>query len=983
MSLSTKLVGIFCLFLHIRCYVGRNLEFTTYSDILSCSEKEYFDQVSLQCVACRANQSSVADRFSCSCDPGFRVVYDGNELQCELCPQNYVASRDKLDCVPCSNSSTYNATTKECQPCLDPMEILSDKLTDGTSLGSMECMMCSNDSVPGDDACVPCHFSFYSASRGSCFCPKTHVAVEGICIKQIDIEKVPDKESSYIVNYNNGVKVLSTFFETNFQMAAALCSFSKNSTACQLLSNLCVMLHYTFDEDGNACHFYREQFGDNFINIPDHVPWLYYTEGEAKVYLSKTRLKTYYSFRKSDPDSRLNFTVAKYSADGTLLQYGRLEDTLTLCPLIDYHLSTAVRFGTTFSKSCILKVKDLWDSYETVFYDVFLQYYDDEEHMIYAIPVLNLNYKEDGISSNQQNDRKWQLTRRFFIIDNLSGKGSLSLKTRDYNQRARVVRYAQNIEILIQLREEGSHGQIYPPLIKVVYGEINDELYDTEEMVETTLRVTYTMDYSKIQEDLSIAVGVMSAFATLWSLIATWSWSRRCGKVNIDVPTIIHFILTICGNLANIFFIVMFFSCFYWTIFFKRQDVVHLFLLTQNQEEVVKQYMISACVLKLFQVVHILYVQVTLDMFIIDWEQPRAKNSLPHPLISGNGNEEKNSKGEQHPISIWRTYFIANEWNELQTHRKIDLGCQLFITLIFLKVFGFENIAVADPRSHLSIEDTDYVSPQSYVCRFAVSVTIYGLIAAFQWIYKAAFYERCIENKLQQFIDLCSIANISIFILEHKMFGYYIHGRSVHGYADVDMHSFYEQLKREEEDLCGHRGLEPSSECQTFEVAITNRFREQYDHILQPVKGFIGMKRQGNHGRMPSSEMEQSFQAHETMKRFFGMFLQHAVKDLDYIVKDKLFLESLLDLEFQEVDERCLFFRDNNHCFDKVLFCGHEVSFVIFELLLFTFVDLLSYDFVLSAVVTFIFSFFIKKVRFAGGRKNVVSKTLVDQRFLV
>lgn len=34
--------------------------------------------------------------------------------------------------------------------------------------------------------------------------------------------------------------------------------------------------------------------------------------------------------------------------------------------------------------------------------------------------------------------------------------------------------------------------------------------------------------------------------------------------------------------------------------------------------------------------------------------------------------------------------------------------------------------------------------------------------------------------------------------MSHLQFGYYIHGKSVHGHADTDMKEMFEQLKREE-----------------------------------------------------------------------------------------------------------------------------------------------------------------------------------------
>ena len=38
-------------------------------------------------------------------------------------------------------------------------------------------------------------------------------------------------------------------------------------------------------------------------------------------------------------------------------------------------------------------------------------------------------------------------------------------------------------------------------------------------------------------------------------------------------------------------------------------------------------------------------------------------------------------------VSVWRTYLVANEWNELQTRRKINPALQAMIVILILKVF--------------------------------------------------------------------------------------------------------------------------------------------------------------------------------------------------------------------------------------------------------------------------------------------------------
>ena len=51
-------------------------------------------------------------------------------------------------------------------------------------------------------------------------------------------------------------------------------------------------------------------------------------------------------------------------------------------------------------------------------------------------------------------------------------------------------------------------------------------------------------------------------------------------------------------------------------------------------------------------------------------------------MYSG-GQDEKPTEPS---VSIWRTYFVANEWNEIQTARKISNLFQIVLTVLFLNV---------------------------------------------------------------------------------------------------------------------------------------------------------------------------------------------------------------------------------------------------------------------------------------------------------
>lgn len=93
-------------------------------------------------------------------------------------------------------------------------------------------------------------------------------------------------------------------------------------------------------------------------------------------------------------------------------------------------------------------------------------------------------------------------------------------------------------------------------------------------------------------------MGVFSALAVVWSGIRTWSHSKRSGRVTIDLVTILHLTLFTCGNLANVFFLIVFCASLDIFVFFKGQSAIHVLLPSPAQEELIKVYVTVAFVLK-------------------------------------------------------------------------------------------------------------------------------------------------------------------------------------------------------------------------------------------------------------------------------------------------------------------------------------------------------------------------------------------------
>ena len=61
------------------------------------------------------------------------------------------------------------------------------------------------------------------------------------------------------------------------------------------------------------------------------------------------------------------------------------------------------------------------------------------------------------------------------------------------------------------------------------------------------------------------------------------------------------------------------------------------------------------------------------------------------------------------------------------------------------------------------------------------------------------------QNALLSFMDLCAVSNISMLIFDSAIHGFYIHGRTPHGFADVDMYTMLVNLKKVG---CKRKGME-------------------------------------------------------------------------------------------------------------------------------------------------------------------------------
>uniref|UniRef100_A0A671LTD4 Transmembrane protein 67 n=1 Tax=Sinocyclocheilus anshuiensis TaxID=1608454 RepID=A0A671LTD4_9TELE len=922
-----------------------------------CGVDSYFDISSLSCVKCGPNQVSSKSGLACECQTGFRVlVSNGASITCQQCPDaNQGVTQDGYGCIRCSGSAGENG---KCQ--CPKGSVLVERDGNGNPLNESRCEAC-NATEPAFSApdrtgnrCVRCEDSFINSSQ-SCVCGTSNVQAGGMCFPSngLPTSVVPNVIFSQLAN-----SVLSAWFSNFMYSSAAACLLFSNQTACQSLGNMCVMNMHSFSTINNdACGLYNTVYrataaqgsSQDVSYWRANLPWLYYGDqlGLASRIIQNEPLPVGFSFKGAQKNTDIELQAAVYSVRGEFLRWESVGGgNLQLCPDTLTRQQSAFTFGTAYKQSCVLSVSELLNGYpEPVFYDVFLviQKPQEDKHLL-AVPLLNINQQFNGQFTNEgSNMNNWLLTRRLMLVDTLSGRqNSLSASPG-------VIRVASNIKIGFQLVPNTQKGQVYPPLMTVTYSDI-----PVTDPTTQTVTVSFSLEYTMDQEEARVKTDVSMNNENQFSTIMT-------------------FLVFYAGDLANVFFIITVGTGLYWLIFFKAQLFVSVLLPLPAQEERFVVYVGCAFALKTVQFLHKLFVQLSVDIFFIDWERPRGKASKH---VEGSGE----AKSQASSVSIWRTYFVANEWNEIQTIRKINPTFQVIAVLFFLEVVGFSNLALRDPSSNLRRSPEAYTPPYSLILRYGVASAMWLCIGLIQMIFFTVFHERFVEDKIRQFVDLCSISNISVLLLSHRCFGYYIHGRSVHGHADTNMDEMNTNLKREAENLCGQRGLLPNSDTQTFQISITNRLRAKYDRIIEPINRRSGPSRLVDASANPC---EQSTKAYHTMNRFLGSVIDHAHREMDYIVKDKLLFERLIGMEFIEPLDKSIFYNDDSHSFADVLFYGNEAVLLIFDTLFFCVVDLSSQNFILAAVLTYLQQLVFRLIRNGMGRRNLASKTLVDKRFLI
>ena len=206
----------------------------------------------------------------------------------------------------------------------------------------------------------------------------------------------------------------------------------------------------------------------------------------------------------------------------------------------------------------------------------------------------------------------------------------------------------------------------------------------------------------------------------------------------------------------------------------------------------------------------IAFEQSVLDIFLIDWESPRFYQYGRHP--------------PKQAVNPWRRLLIVNEFNELQGQKHMSSELILILFLVVAEGFGYKNWSLMEPT--LSTLKSD--SPESHPLNFFVITCIVFGIGAIQYVLTMLIALKY-PPPYVEFVDLCAVANISVIMFNEDLNGWYIHGKSPSGAADVSSERLRLNLEAEAQGNATIRGLTTSHpDAQTFEIFLPNKMIEDY-----------------------------------------------------------------------------------------------------------------------------------------------------------
>ena len=1058
-----------------------------------------FDPVGAECKACPTGYSVRPDGLECeatrSATSGMPIAVQlfsttgttpyRSTLNCAA--SNLAVSWDGTTCTTCDTtvvaSNAYSGTAiafagaasatavnGECTCAANQIvvefDMMGKRLLDANNVPTKNCMACTTPHPTIKGRCFECPWTTTTvaatptiakmtagasyannlctcATHGSnnCLSGQLSTAYSGAVATALSVTL---SSSSYQISYtdlgasSSSVTATSAYLTSNLTAMAGDCYYYANRTACDSLTNMCVLTMY--DMTSTACSMYSALVTLRKANVyhstmspsvgwSETMPWLFYDT--TNDYLTRTDFASTASFKApSDTASIANlvFVLSITTLSGQWLGFREVGSWLQLCGGREDDIEEWTRIGTNYYNDCTMSLADVLtaarvfgtsadQAKETLFYDLYVQDLAGSAATastwpedLYPVPIKVTNI---AVNSNAASTDDLYV-RRFFMLDETAG-------VQTWGSTAVGITYAATLEFSITLQSEDV-TKMYAPVLTVTYAQrVPSYAYTTEESI--SFRTTYSdagITFWSTWEDLMISIMVIFGVHWMTRVVRT---SRRRQVRDQDTMALVSGICTAAGHVSAGFVVVLLMAGGYWFIFFKCQEDPYTMIPVDSDTNVklFKELLVVAVSLASVSMAHTLYWQCNYDVFFLDWEKPRTTTTA-------------GGKNTSTPVSAWRQFFIANEWNKIQSKRLTSRPLTLLFMILFLEGLNYKGLAVIEPT--LNTDEYLYYQVQSVMLRYALGAGLMILIAIGQMVYKIVFYHNYVQSPMQQFIDILATSNVSIVILDDECSGYYIHGRSQMAFADTSMAELCHQFRKEEEMQVGARGLVPAAtteklaENQCFEMFITKELRMAYESKLlsrikesvaasivgggmftramsrmnsnswgnnnNNVNGYGGGYGNAGYGNAVGGGMvnrpsaiasDATIAAAEEISDIFKQLINFTEANAGSFVLERPFMDKFTDMPPESVSmmqgASPIFYHDFKMAFTRVLFYGIEWQLLIFDVLVFTAIDMEVTSFAIAAFCTWVVGMGVDVIRSTWGEINISRKSLIDQRFLI
>lgn len=757
-----------------------------------------------------------------------------------------------------------------------------------------------------------------------------------------------------------------------------------------------------YDNSAESCSYFADIIAERTVlnrglqSWGSGMPWIQY-EADSTPCLDKT-----IEMEMNFDNLQLQYVVYKYTMNGTFVGSEDVQTLFSYCKRLAPNTDKGggsssstqwMIFGSTeyLRSSCDLNTL-LSSGEEQLFLELYLL--DTATSLLTPIPVRVTNAVRDGgrpngfVSSGTLCSSNDLHSRRFFLVDKVSGLTADSFITTPYSPA--VMRYASYITLDVRIREDDP-TRIYTPVLTVEYSEAKWlDLDGKQAQDDLRFDARYSMDTSEYKVYYR---DFWNAGIAFWCVHALWSlkvWRDRNSRADRQIEVVnFEFLMTFSAICMRSWTVIWFpwvlLLSFYWFLFFKLQSVVSV-LLPPSDSSFYDDFIFSVNLLFVFQLIQVLYTmyrQADADVFFVDWE-PMAKRSRSQ---GGNGS-----------VSCWRTILVANEWSEMLTVRRTNIAFSLLFIGFFLLGLDLEYNATQQP----DLSDLD-PGPLNVILRFANVCWWWFVMSAAQIWWKFFIYERYISEPPEQvFVDLCTLAKISIFVLDEEFHGYYLHCRSPHEYADGSMSELVSMLHKEEVGHTTDRSLQGAPpNVQSFEIFVTSEFRKHYNgirNIIAPPqndelcggRGFLGTNlgaRRGgvrSGGRGPNLHREPTerlMKAWHDMNQFIQGVVENTFSDVPDLKREVItptYLQRLLNIppDLFSPGRPNAFYPSDAFSYINVLCIGREMDLLLLNVLSYCAFDLWFNDTATSMLLCFLLDTLIMKLRQYFGQRTISKHTL-------